>query len=413
MRTVHLLTVCILGLIATACVATATPTADAHPTPTAEVPTLAITPPAATKRPAPTISPTMSLLEAPTATLANIPKLTATSEISPEYMWKCWNPNRVSPCQPLFPFGMKAITFVSENNGWVVGEGGYIAHWDGISWSQVESPTEATINAVAFITPDDGWAVGDGAQILHWDGNTWVVVMPYLPSSEGPSSESYFLNGIAFVNADDGWAVGGISTEMGCVARILRWDGKNWREVYANYCDCALTAISVIAADNIWAVGGGSRGITLHWNGDQWEQVTNPTQSWLYSVSANASDDVWAVGEDIVLNSPLTRGVILHWNGLEWSEIRLPFQSFLNQLYFVAAFSKDNVVFDGYSHLHWNGKRWTQIAFNTSLNSQNDLLDAVVSIAVDSKHQTWAVTRGGRLLQLISLLPTETTSPVP
>src|SRR5205823_14285450 len=67
-----------------------------------------------------------------------------------------------------------------------------------------------------------------------------------------------------------------------------------------------LRGLSVVAANDIWAVGisfqtgGFYDTLTEHWDGTQWTIVPSPnpgTQlNLLYGVSAVSSSDVWAVG---------------------------------------------------------------------------------------------------------------------
>lgn len=76
------------------------------------------------------------------------------------------------------------MAFVSDTEAWAVGAGGYIARWDGHTWTRVESPTDKDLNDVVFLAPDDGWAVGEGRIILHWDGRAWSVVREEQPLNQ-------------------------------------------------------------------------------------------------------------------------------------------------------------------------------------------------------------------------------------
>src|SRR5207245_672077 len=84
-----------------------------------------------------------------------------------------------------------------------------------------------------------------------------------------------------------------------------------------------LTAVSAVAKNDAWAVGGTNNGehtdpLVLHWDGRQWRIVPAPRSGshnggWLFGVVALAGQDVWAVGED----DPMS--LIEHWDGTQWS----------------------------------------------------------------------------------------------
>src|SRR5207248_3230320 len=71
------------------------------------------------------------------------------------------------------------------------------------------SPTANGLTAVTVVSANDAWAVGDdtiatGASntlIEHWNGSTWNVA-----ASPNPSASHNDLTGVAAVNTDDVWA---------------------------------------------------------------------------------------------------------------------------------------------------------------------------------------------------------------
>ncbi|NNL22101.1 MAG: T9SS type A sorting domain-containing protein [Ignavibacteriaceae bacterium] len=70
------------------------------------------------------------------------------------------------------------INFVDENNGWIVGEYGTIAHTtnSGESWSLQSSGTGVNLRSVYFHTPDIGWVIGKDEKRLKTTngGSTWI-----------------------------------------------------------------------------------------------------------------------------------------------------------------------------------------------------------------------------------------------
>lgn len=76
------------------------------------------------------------------------------------------------------------VYFASEYDGWAVGEGGTILHWNGLAWTEVpDGPTDVVLNSVWGTSPTDVWVVGEVGAILHFDGTIWSRVASGTPSS--------------------------------------------------------------------------------------------------------------------------------------------------------------------------------------------------------------------------------------
>ena len=90
---------------------------------------------------------------------------------------------------------------------WVVGQvvtgagfnpHGNMAHWDGVSLTNVDNGTGVMLFGVWASARDDVWAVGENGVILHWDGVSWVSI---------PSGVAGDLEGV-YANDQDVWFVG-------------------------------------------------------------------------------------------------------------------------------------------------------------------------------------------------------------
>jgi len=57
-----------------------------------------------------------------------------------------------------------------------VGESGTILHYDGSSWTSMESGTTDTLRDVCGSAADDVFAVGDYGTIVHYDGQKWTTM---------------------------------------------------------------------------------------------------------------------------------------------------------------------------------------------------------------------------------------------
>ena len=97
-----------------------------------------------------------------------------------------------------------AVSFLDENNGWVVGDTGTILRTTngGENWIQQPAPTSANLFDICFVDSVNGWIVGDYKTILRTEdgGINWTV-----QSNNGPS---YNLYAVSFANLTDGTVVG-------------------------------------------------------------------------------------------------------------------------------------------------------------------------------------------------------------
>src|SRR5207244_3141406 len=70
----------------------------------------------------------------------------------------------------------------------------------------------------------------------------------------------------------------------------------------------SLERVAVVAPNDVWAVGGyfadslgAMRTLTLHWNGSDWTQVASPNvgsdSNALHGITVVSANNIWAVGE--------------------------------------------------------------------------------------------------------------------
>lgn len=174
-----------------------------------------------------------------------------------------------------------------------------------------------------------------------------------------------------------------------------------------------LSDVSVVSANDIWAVGGSSRGsrignvLTEHWNGLSWSIVpgTQPPDSVasLSGVSALSANDVWAVGSSAIGNAP-SKTLTEHWDGSAWIAVPSPSIDTIgaypanNQLVDVVAIAPNDVWAVGTATtivagealtLHWDGTQWS-IVRNPGMNSR--FYDAnLLGITAVGGNNIWAV----------------------
>ena len=162
---------------------------------------------------------------------------------------------------------LTAIDGASANDIWAVGNvgndgyggttAGLVAHWDGISWSQINVPgtvSDATFNVptlhdVIALSANDVWIAGSAFSwahfkivpiALHWDGQTWHrTAMPAAPN-DGQGFQS-----ITALSPTQVYAFGSI---------VARWTGTGWTAEPATV-PGRLTAATAIGPSTVWAVG--------------------------------------------------------------------------------------------------------------------------------------------------------------
>jgi hypothetical protein len=116
--------------------------------------------------------------------------------------------------------------------------------------------------------------------------------------------------------------------------------------------DNGLDGVVTISSSDVWAVGdwqnAGAASQTLieHWDGTSWSVVSSPSPgsnaNELRSVSADAPNDVWAVGITSNTGSSLT--LVEHWDSANWSVIpAVNFGSALTEFFGVTSIAPDDV----------------------------------------------------------------------
>ncbi len=141
------------------------------------------------------------------------------------------------------------------------------------------------------------------------------------------------------ISANDIWAVGSLLSDGGELLSFLfeHWDGAAWTATTLLTNDAFLFAVSADASNDVWAVGfqgpenDNSRTLVLHFDGTSWKMVASPSvgsgASQLNGVAALAPDDVWAVGFSTPVAPPkeaATLTLIEHWDGTSWTVVASP-----------------------------------------------------------------------------------------
>ena len=220
---------------------------------------------------------------------------------------------------------LNSVSAVSANDVWAVGGapngvGGasraVLMHWNGATWSLTPEPPETGLwsstgrTGVTAVAANDAWAVGQFSA-FRWNGSAWAV-------PAGFSGQN--LLGVDHSSLNNVWSVGTIPPSgggsegggSGPAATAYRFDGASWAatlpELSLTGNNTAFRGVTVIAPNNVWAVGWFNRStMTQRWDGTAWHIVRsadgNPNPdpnsvigNVLNSVHANSATDMWAVG---------------------------------------------------------------------------------------------------------------------
>jgi len=272
---------------------------------------------------------------------------------------------------------LSSVYFASQNDGWAVGAGGTILHYNGSSWEMIESPTTGVFIRVQFLSPNDGWAAAeeeDSCIILHYDGDEWNIHSKF--KLGGHPTDMFFLSPTnGWVTA---WAFDKSSLKQECA--IYHWDGTSWHDVSPFYAN--LYSVFFVDENNGW-VSGRIGGMMpnyhfAHYDGTKWDSILSPmdlTHSSLYFLSA---DDGWCVGLGTA-----------HYDGSEWKVVECPFFGRLLSVFFLSANDGWAV---GKKILHYDGSEW----------SVDESPEAVLySVYFISEDEGWAVGEDGIILHYI------------
>lgn len=243
------------------------------------------------------------------------------------------------------------VSAISANNVWAAGASSadgsvwntLIEHWNGHKWSIVSSPngpgaTGSVLQGISAVSADDIWVSGyayvtGGAYtglVEHWDGASWTVVDSPQPSQD------VMLADVVATSATDATAVGQmIATDQESILTLTEhWDGSSWTVESSPNPEGAvvssLTGVSASSPTDVWAVGSAATAsatttLTEHWDGSAWTIVKSKDASGgssnvLAGVTSLSSGRAWAIGEAVAL-SGVTSLLAEKWNGKHWKLI--------------------------------------------------------------------------------------------
>jgi hypothetical protein len=211
------------------------------------------------------------------------------------------------------------IVALSRTNAWAVGFVGdplrtinpLVMHWNGKAWKVVRIRTSGAFYAIGAAAPPNLWAVGDDngsggsitevdALAMHWDGRRWRIVSTPTPDDANLGYEAIDeFTGVDVVSPGAAWAVHSAAAS----SDIQRWNGRKWR-ISVRYRNRSLADVAALSPLNVWAVGGTSHPLIVHWDGVNWTRVTPPRlrqlRTSIEAISAVGPRELWVAGSRLL-----------------------------------------------------------------------------------------------------------------
>ncbi len=210
------------------------------------------------------------------------------------------------------PGALLSVWGTSATDVWAVGAdardgtGPLVIHYDGATWSRVETGQPAGGLWWVFGFPDGPiYMGGDGGVILRYQGGAFTRMTT-------PGTNTVF--GIWGASPSDVWAVGGAFDSAGFAWR-LTGGGDAWTAEPSLPADvppmAAIWKAFGTSASDVWLVG--SSGVSLHWDGTALTRGSTGVGSSLFTVHANATRYA-AVGG-------LSNGIIVEYQAGAWHNV--------------------------------------------------------------------------------------------
>ena len=216
------------------------------------------------------------------------------------------------------------------------------------------------------------------------------------PTRDGRSTEPRvpYLYGVQILNTNYGWAVGGtcniytVSAVQNCNSTnsgfALFWDGSKWRQTLIPASAGTLTSVSIVTANDVWAVG--MNHTTIHWDGISWVAAAVPItgNDKLFSVFMLPGGlDGWAVGRTLA-GIP----IILRWSGAwptgVWSSVGAPVGALDLRSVALSSPIQGWAVGRGGTILKWDGAGWILVAPSPTTSN-------LFSVSIVGASDAWAV----------------------
>lgn len=184
---------------------------------------------------------------------------------------------------------LRAVWGLADDDVYAGGMSGIILHYDGETWTPMETPTTSTIRGIWGSGPDDIFAVTrayDG-EVLHYDGQTWSIQDKF---TDNP------LWSVWGTGPDNVYTVGWDG------GAIYHYDGETWHVEHQPW-DATAHAVHGTGPDNVYV--GGYQGGFWHFDGTGWSQIET-------ALFEQHTPDIWCAPDGQVF-VPTSLGGVLRY----------------------------------------------------------------------------------------------------
>ncbi len=236
-------------------------------------------------------------------------------------------PLQWSVCQPEITADWRGIFTLSENEVYLLGDGGSVFESAGdCQWAPTRTipgdvadvnltaiwgysdGTEKAVWAVGNVPPQPGW-YGDTGAILKWDGNTWAVIdedgLQTFTSVWGTGYDNVYFGGT------------GVSTDF---PNAKHWDGSTLTKIRISDMGMSnVTGLSGTGNNDVWAVLHQSFDPVFRFQGSSWENMAPP-------FTAEPLNDVLVIPTPLVstVYAVGDHGAIYRYDGSTWTDESIP-----------------------------------------------------------------------------------------
>lgn len=208
-----------------------------------------------------------------------------------------WNSNLLD-----FIPRLNDLSFVNNQEGWICGDEGIIAHTTnaGKTWNtQITNVTE-NLSAIHFLDNQQGFAGGTNGTLLKTTdgGQTWVLLPTVLPNYPPD------IVGMEFVDNQKGWIIG-----RGVVAKTID-GGQTWiNKVPLGFGSLPFSQLEVIDFNNLWVTGSSGAIQQTTNSGQSWTNHYDFQMTYTYRGIHFINSQVgWATGDDSYIRRTLDGG---------------------------------------------------------------------------------------------------------
>lgn len=202
---------------------------------------------------------------------------------------------------------------VIDTTAFLIGSGGLIARsFDGgLSWTRFALPTTFVFHDLSFINPNYGFVVGDGGTIAFYNGSDWTI------QASGVTNDLFAVQ-----------SVGSTAYAAGAGGSILRYNGTNWVALDSGTTNTTFYDVA-FSDENVGYVVGSNGTLCRTLNGGaDWTPLTSGVNTSLRAIRIiNAATVVVAGDNGVVLFttdggsnwSRLSTGTNVAWSGLDFA----------------------------------------------------------------------------------------------